>query len=148
MADARLSARDAVRAAVSALKRDAVAEGVEAVHVARLDEPAAGYYLVEMPELEGGYTIAAVDDSTGALQVWARTERRALTVGPDEARRVAALGDTVSAELVWAPSRLSMSPLDPFWAVRHGVQQVYIDQRNNRWDDVAPMGPGGARAAD
>ena len=142
----RLSADEAVRAAWTGLGQAAdTAASAQASHVRRLDgEGDTGYYLVLLPDPASGYTVVAVDDASGDVQSWASIASPPLSVDSAQARETAALGENADVELVWAPTRLSMSLLAPFWAVSRGRQRVFVDQANHRWETAAPMGPGGA----
>jgi hypothetical protein len=115
--------------------------------VRRLSDPTRPYALVVFGAPEASTGIAAVDLASGQVQEWAALPGREphVVVDEDEARRLAGLGPGAQAELVWAPSVRTRSPLYPLWEVS--------GSGGRRWVDIVagqvtagppgPAGPGG-----
>ncbi|WP_347989564.1 hypothetical protein [Methylomonas sp. AM2-LC] len=50
--------------------------------------------------------------------------------------KLAGIGTNAKADLVWFPSKVSMSPFLPIWRVRNAEQTVYVDQAGTRWSTL------------
>jgi len=98
--------------------------------VRRLDKPSFFYFLVELGESNSVIAVATLDSETGKLGNYAilpgtgkhlileKQSAIELAVGPEQAE----------AELVWMPSRVSKSPLYPFWRVVTSKGEKFVDQ--------------------
>lgn len=102
--------------------------------VRRTDRPDRDYWLVVLGPSDRPVGVAAVDRHRREVLSSARlTGARAhLAVDAAEAVRRAGRGAGAAAELVWAPSAASRSPLYPVWEVRDGPP-VYVDLAGRVW---------------
>ena len=113
--------------------------------VSRRDPPQGAYYLVVLGDPSAALGIAAVDAASGEVTQWATL--------PDAAphpllEREAAIRQTGAssprrAELVWWSSRLSESPLYPFWEIDTGDEVVYVDHAGRVSSSLEPRARGG-----
>ena len=133
-----LSPADAIERARSALAPHSADAGA-AYRVRRLDLPEGAYFLVLV-----GKHIACIDARTGAMLASAATSQSSpVSVSSDEALRRAGAQSGSTAELIWAPGRVSQSMFDPVWSVNVGTRTVYVDQRGRVRNELREKQPGG-----
>jgi hypothetical protein len=111
-----------------------------AFRVLRADLPGGVYHLIVFGEPNAALGVAAVDAATGEVTNWASlpgTGPHAL-LDAETAIRRAGFPARSHAELVWRSSRISRSPLYPFWQVSMDKKTVYVDQQGTIWPSVEP----------
>jgi hypothetical protein len=110
------------------------------------------YYLVVLGAPDQSSGVATVDAVSGEITHLATLPavRPHLEVDESRARSLAGAHDQDRTELIWFPSRISMSPLYPFWSVTlEDGKSVYVDQSGNVYTavpEVTTMGGGEARS--
>jgi hypothetical protein len=134
---AELAPADAIRRTRALFNLPETAAGV-AHRVRRLDAPDAAYFIVQV-----GDRVACLDARTGDLASSARSSAPLVAIAREEALRRAGGGPRAAAELVWAPGALSLSMLDPVWAVTDGGVTRYVDQRGRTSSALDAKRPGG-----
>ena len=127
---------DAVARAAALLGLAPGTPGV-AHEVRRLDRPGERYLLVHV-----GSHVACLD-AAGTLMSSAATQQSPVIVSHAEALRLAGLPPGATAELVWQPSTISMSMMDPLWEVRSAAAKRYVDQRGRVHSAPLAQRPGG-----
>jgi hypothetical protein len=109
------------------------------------EPPAGAYYLLVFGEAGATIGLAAVDASTGEVSHWATLPGAAAHPLLDERTAIERAGarGSRSAELVWASSPASRSPLYPLWRIQTGDKTVYVDQHGTVWPSLGSTGRGG-----
>jgi hypothetical protein len=114
--------------------------------VRRLDRPDSGYFLVVLGPEDRAERAVIVERETGRVGSSAKLQAGGSPVKVDagRARRLAGAAESADAELVWAPSQASRSPLYPIWRVYVGSRSRYVNQQEELFETLSSVGPGGA----
>jgi hypothetical protein len=138
----------AIRLAQQALRQDA---GARCWLVGSPDARRNDYYLVVLGAPDQSSGVATVDAVSGEITHLATLPavRPHLEVDESRARSLAGADLEDRTELIWFPSRISMSPLYPFWSVAfEDGRSVYVDQSGNVYTAVPEeTGMGGGEAS-
>jgi hypothetical protein len=139
-----LTSEQAIGIARSAFPDGGAMDAVASI-VQRLDRPGSAYYLVVLSRDNRPQGVVTIDRATGRVGSSARLQEGGspLKVDAPRARQLAGADEAAEAELVWAPSRASRSPLYPFWRVQAGPRWRYVNQQEQVFDSLNAPGPGG-----
>ncbi len=112
--------------------------------VQRLDKEGNNYYLIVCFKNNKPSFIATINATTGALMSSAPLTNNAIpiTIDKSEALHRTNSPNNAQIDLVWSPSKISLSSLYPFWRVITPQGICYIDQQGKKWDKVEPAAPG------
>jgi hypothetical protein len=113
--------------------------------VSRRDPPRGAYYHVVLGDPSAALGIAAVDATSGEVTHWATLSEAGSHSVLDREAAIERAGASSArrAELVWQPSRVSQSPLYPFWEIDTGDEVVYVDHAGRVWSSLEPRTRGG-----
>jgi hypothetical protein len=118
----------------------------QAWYVKRLDGRGNDYFLVVFGQPTSSTAVAAIDAVNGQILSYAhlRGQEPHFFVSEAEAAKRAGFSGMVQTDLVWQPSRSSMSPLYPIWRVTiPNREPKYVDQQGNVWNSLSVAGRGG-----
>jgi hypothetical protein len=140
---AEVSTQEAIARARAAIGLE-VTQAARAWRIRRLDRPGDDYYLVVFGEEQAAVAVAAVGIEGGEVRTSARLPGLGshLPLDPEQASRLAGLGESAQVQLVWQPCRASRSPLYPLWEIRSASRTAYVDQQGLVWQELGAAGHG------